>query len=139
MLNSALSRTASLGDILDTASLTTSFPTTQTGKQLQQVARLVNVRSTLETERATYYVRLGGFDTHSEMLNTLDEKMDEIDNALAAFVAEMKLEGVWDNTVVLSMSEFARTLSSNGLGTDHGWGGNMFVLGGGLAGGKILG
>ena len=47
--------------------------------------------------------------------------------------------GLWEQVVLLSASDFGRTLSSNGLGTDHGWGGNNFLIGGGLSGGKVLG
>jgi len=47
--------------------------------------------------------------------------------------------GVWENVTIVSMSEFGRTLTSNGRGTDHGWGGNHFVLGGGIRGGQIHG
>ena len=46
---------------------------------------------------------------------------------------------MWDDTVVVVQSEFARTLTSNGAGTDHAWGGNTLVLGGSVKGGRILG
>ena len=59
--------------------------------------------------------------------------------ALRSFVNEMKSQGRWDDVTVLSASEFGRTITSNGLGTDHGWGGNHFVLGGSVNGGKIHG
>ena len=67
------------------------------------------------------------------------DKMQEIDQALGAFSAEMKDQGVWDDVTVIVMSEFGRTLEPNGQGTDHGWGGNYFVLGGGVRGGEMLG
>ena len=62
-----------------------------------------------------------------------------INAALRAFVNEMKSQGRWDDVTVLSASEFGRTITSNGRGTDHGWGGNHFVLGGSVNGGKIHG
>ena len=55
------------------------------------------------------------------------------------FVDEMKAQGVWENVVIQEASEFGRTLASNGRGTDHGWGGNAFVLGGKVRGGQIHG
>ena len=59
--------------------------------------------------------------------------------ALEAFVEELKTE-LWESTVVLQFSEFGRTLSPNtGDGTDHGWGGNHFMLGGSVKRGKVLG
>ena len=116
-----------------------TFATDSTSQQLQQVAKLVNVSSQLRTERGAYFVRVGGFDTHSDNGGTLEEKFAEIDAALRAFVNEMKSQGRWDDVTVLSASEFGRTITSNGLGTDHGWGGNHFVLGGSVNGGKIHG
>ena len=52
---------------------------------------------------------------------------------------ELKGMGLWDSVVLLSASEFGRTLRSNGRGTDHGWGGNYFIAGGRLNGGQVLG
>ena len=46
---------------------------------------------------------------------------------------------MWDNVAVLLVSDFGRTITSNGKGTDHGWGGNYAVMGGKVNGGKILG
>ena len=72
-------------------------------------------------------------------IQTLRTKFDAINAALECFVAEMKAQGVWDDMAIVSLSDFGRTLTSNGLGTDHAWGGNHFVLGGGVQGGQIFG
>jgi cullin-associated NEDD8-dissociated protein 1 len=48
-------------------------------------------------------------------------------------------QGVWGNVTIVSASDFGRTLTSNGLGTDHAWGGNHFVVGGSVKGGQVLG
>ena len=47
--------------------------------------------------------------------------------------------GVWDSVVLQSSSEFGRTMTSNGRGTDHAWGGNHFTIGGSVLGQKIHG
>merc|ERR1719166_532797 len=65
-------------------------------------------------------------------------RFGEIDAALRAFVAEMSAQKVWDNVVLATESEFARTLDSNGGGSDHAWAGNHFVVGGALRGGRVL-
>ena len=88
-----------------------------------QVAKLINSSATLGTERGTFYVQAGGFDTHSDVKEVLQGNLGEIDAALASFVAEMKHQGRWDDVTIVSVSEFGRTLTSNGAGTDHGWGG----------------
>merc|ERR1711957_970385 len=51
---------------------------------------------------------------------------------------EVQRQGEFPNVVLVSMSDFGRTLSFNGEGTDHGWGGNSFVLGGEVDGGRII-
>jgi uncharacterized protein (DUF1501 family) len=62
-----------------------------------------------------------------------------VDQSVAAFKREMIHQGIWDNVVVVTASDFGRTLSSNGLGTDHAWGGNYFVAGGSVSGGQVFG
>merc|ERR1711959_525824 len=83
-----------------------------------------------------FIVRLGGFDSHK--FSDLAPKFEEIGTALRGFVAELEAQNVFDSTVVLTQSEFGRTLSSNGAGTDHGWAGNHFVLGGSVNGGHVF-
>mmetsp|Transcript_8963 Transcript_8963/g.10761 ORF Transcript_8963/g.10761 Transcript_8963/m.10761 type:complete len:2332 (-) Transcript_8963:118-7113(-) len=110
------------------------------GKQLEQVAYLIKAnQDTLKNERDAFYVTLGGFDTHSDLGETLETLFDDVNNALTSFVEEMKLQGLWENVTIIEVSEFGRTITSNGLGTDHGWGGNSFILGGSVKGGQILG
>merc|ERR1711904_576036 len=58
--------------------------------------------------------------------------------ALRSFVGELKAQNVFDKTVLASESEFGRTLTSNGAGTDHAWAGNHFVLGGSVNGGHVF-
>mmetsp|Transcript_72939 Transcript_72939/g.211143 ORF Transcript_72939/g.211143 Transcript_72939/m.211143 type:complete len:120 (-) Transcript_72939:286-645(-) len=50
----------------------------------------------------------------------------------------MKAQGVWDNVVMLTNSDFGRTLTPNGQGTDHAWAGNYFVMGGKVKGGRVF-
>jgi cullin-associated NEDD8-dissociated protein 1 len=63
----------------------------------------------------------------------------DVDNAICGLATELKAQGVWDDTVVLTVSDFGRTLTSNGQGTDHAWGGNHIVAGGKVRGGQIFG
>ena len=104
-----------------------------------QVARLISSRDALKSERDIFFVDIGGFDTHSDGKEVLESKMVEINDALESFVVEMKAQSLWDKVTIATASDFARTLTSNGLGTDHAWGGNVFVAGGSIDGGKILG
>ena len=103
------------------------------------MAKLIKVSADLRTERGAYYVSLGGFDTHKDNGPQLEKLFGDMNAALKAFVNEIKSQGRWDDVLVVSVSDFGRTITSNGLGTDHGWGGNHFVLGGSVNGGKIHG
>ena len=84
-----------------------------------------------------FYVELGGFDTHGDYRDQVATKYKDIDVALSTFVAEMKAQGVWVQVAVQSLSEFGRTITTNGVGTDHAWGGNHFLIG--VKGGAIHG
>jgi uncharacterized protein (DUF1501 family) len=99
--------------------------------------RIIQARGALGAGRDAFFVKLGGFDTHLDVAAGLARGLRDVDAALASFAAEMRLQGVWGNVTVVSASEFGRTLTSNGLGTDHGWGGNHFVCGGAVRGGQV--
>ena len=113
--------------------------------QLQAVARLIKIsrnESTLvNATRQVFVVRLPGFDTHSGQMrsNGLFSLMAQVSQAVGYFSEAMKEIGAEDEVTLFSMSEFGRTLSPNGSGTDHGWGGVQFMSGGAVNGGKIYG
>ena len=139
-VDNSLSRTATLNEVLDTATLEQPWQANSgLGNQLQQVARLIKSREQLGTDRQTFFVTIGGFDTHSNVGSTLVNRFQQIDAAIASFEEEMKLQGMWNDVTLISASDFARTITSNGAGTDHGWGGNYFMVGGSVKGRTIIG
>jgi uncharacterized protein (DUF1501 family) len=107
--------------------------------QFEQVANVIVARDAFEAEVDVFYVQLGGFDTHANVLATTQTKYKDINIALNTFVREMKAQGIWSRVAVQSLSEFGRTMTSNGHGTDHAWGGNQFLIGGDVRGGIIHG
>lgn len=119
--------------------LTTTFPDTHLGRQLQMVARLIHVRNTLQMQRQIFFVGLGGFDTHDNQLADQAEQLTELDGALAAFYAATSEMGVANGVTTFTASEFGRTTSINGDGTDHGWGSHHLILGGAVNGRRIYG
>lgn len=143
MLNRSVVDTARLGAILaDSPSPTASYPDSGIARQLKNVASVILARAKTGNEREMFYTEQGGFDSHFQALrpgSTVYTKLAEVDAALAAFEAEMKAEGLWDDVVLISGSDFGRKLASNSGGTDHAWGGNYFVAGGAVRGGQILG
>ena len=129
--------TDSLSDAVTAASYTYPYPNTDLGKKFQDVDVLFST-SSLGTEVG--YVRRGGFDSHSNQAAVLPSLLTEFNDALAAFVSNMKAKALWSNLIVLVISEFGRTNRENGsLGTDHGGAVPVFVMGGGVRGGQIIG
>jgi uncharacterized protein (DUF1501 family) len=83
-------------------------------------------------------LELGGWDTHNNQSNRLEQKLTELDNGLAALKSGLGEE--WANTVVIIGTEFGRTAKENGTGgTDHGTGSALFIAGGAVNGGKVAG
>jgi len=120
--------------------LNTTFGKDYVSLQLLQVAKLIKLRDVLKTERAVFVTQNYGYDTHAAYASTYSNSLfGWVDAGLGSFVNEMKAQGIWDDVVVLTVSEFGRTLSANGAGTDHAWGGNHWVASGSLKGGQILG
>jgi uncharacterized protein (DUF1501 family) len=92
--------------------------------------------------RQTFFVKLGGFDHHDELLNNQQRLLTMLDAGLSAFNTALKDTNdvnAHDNVVTFTISDFARTLSSNGQGSDHAWGGNHIIMGGPVQGGQIFG
>jgi uncharacterized protein (DUF1501 family) len=125
---------------LAATTLTTTFPDSSTADEFAMVARLMQTAEARGSNRDIFYVLSGGFDSHSNVDENLVEEFLEMNAALEAFVAELKVLNLWDKVVLVQQSEFGRTLEPNsGGGSDHGWGGNFFMFGGSVDGGKVLG
>jgi uncharacterized protein (DUF1501 family) len=137
--------------------------------QLHSVAAMIAARSALGTSRQVFFVSLGGFDNHGDQFGnnggtkrlvpdpSLPETtpaeraakiasggkhcilLNYVDEALKTFYDSMVSMGVSNQVTTMTMSDFGRTIKSNGAGSDHGWGGHYFVLGGAVKGGKIIG
>ena len=141
LLFQALGENELMYEELSNIYLNATFPETDLGSQLGAVAKVMKTKDIRGTDRDVFNVKIGGFDLHSQIEAPLIERLTTINDALEAFVIEMRdHQEIWDDVVVVVVSEFARTLMGNtGNGSDHAWGGNYFVASGSLAGGKILG
>lgn len=107
--------------------------------QLQMVARTIASRGALLAKRQTFFVQMGGFDLHGSIEANHPQLLARVNEAVAQFQAAIAGLGLENQVTVFSASDFARTLAPNGSGTDHAWGGNHFVVGGAVNGGKIYG
>ena len=138
--NRSRDNAAALAAALEGApALATVFPGSSLGAQLKMVARLIGVRSALDLKRQIFFVSIGGFDHHDYLLADQPHLLADLAQSLSAFydaTAEMGVEG---DVTAFTASDFGRTLSSNGDGSDHGWGAHHFVVGGGVRGGRFFG
>jgi len=111
----------------------------QLERQLHLVARLIEARESLGMQRQLFFVRMGGWDTHSNQNERLPLLMDELNSAVGNFATALTTLNLNDSVTTFTASDFGRTLTSNGNGTDHGWGGHNFVFGGAVSGGQVVG
>lgn len=120
--------------------LATAFPTSNSlADQLKMVARLIGARSTLGTKRQVFMVSLGGFDLHDNLISQQPTLMRRVSEAMSAFYDATVELGVADKVTAFTASDFGRTLSSNGDGSDHGWGSHHFMVGGAVKGRAFYG
>lgn len=118
---------------------TTPFPGSELGTQLQTVARLIAVRDVLAMQRQIFLVEAGGFDSHDNQNTVQPGLFADVSESVAAFHGALAEIGMADGVTTFTQSDFGRTLTSNGDGTDHAWGGVQFVAGGAVRGRDIYG
>jgi uncharacterized protein (DUF1501 family) len=112
---------------------------TPLGAQLKIVARIIAARKDLGVKRQVFFVSQNGYDNHDGMNGTHPGLLRELGGALADFQHAMAVLGIEDSVTTFTASEFGRTLVSNGDGSDHGWGGHHFILGGAVRGSRFYG
>ncbi|MBI4622268.1 MAG: DUF1501 domain-containing protein [Verrucomicrobia bacterium] len=124
----------------------TVFPASNLGNQLRMIARLMSVSSSLNVKRQIFFARLGGWDLHADQVDDVDRTigahanlLSQISRAISAFYDATVELGVAEQVTTFTASDFGRTYSSNGDGSDHGWGNHQFVVGGAVKGGDIYG
>lgn len=124
------------------AKFQTWFPSasgTNLAAQLQMVARLIEQGPALGLKRQVFMVSMGGFDTHDNLVETHPSLVRNVSNALKQFddaLVGMKLA---NSATAFTVSDFGRKLTANGDGTDHGWGGHQFIVGGAVNGNRFFG
>lgn len=105
------------------------YPATQLGKNLKTISSLI--MSDINTK--VYYVSLGSFDTHVNQESQQKRLFTELNNAVSAFVKDLKSNNRFQDVTIMTFSEFGRRVAQNASGgTDHGTANNMFFIGGGL-------
>ncbi|MGQ0700884.1 MAG: DUF1501 domain-containing protein [Panacagrimonas sp.] len=128
------------GALTGAAPLNTVFPASQLGKQLLAVTRLMQSRTQLGApSRQIFFIGMGGFDTHDAHLAQHANLLADLSASLKAFDGALNELGMGQSVTTFTHSDFGRTLTSNGDGTDHAWGSHQMVMGGAVRGGTIYG
>jgi uncharacterized protein (DUF1501 family) len=136
-----------LNSTLAGATTFTNFPTgSKLADQLKMIAQLISVASTLGVKRQIFFARLGGWDLHADQVDEVNHAMGthanllgQVSQAMNAFYNATVQLGIADRVTTFTASDFGRTYSSNGDGSDHGWGNHQIVVGGAVKGGDIYG
>ncbi|RIH88496.1 hypothetical protein Mlute_00623 [Meiothermus luteus] len=127
-LRTALTRVGQLRQVKNQA----QYPENAFGRSLADIARMIAGG----LGSSVYYTTLGGWDTHAGQAPRQAELLGYLAQGLAAFRTDMRAAGRDKDVLILVFSEFGRQVAENAsYGTDHGEGGLMLVLGGGVKGG----
>ncbi|MBS1730928.1 MAG: DUF1501 domain-containing protein [Bacteroidetes bacterium] len=128
-LSDTLSSAAYIFKESKTHPTTQLYPATPLGKDFKTIASLI--MSDINTK--IYYVSLGSFDTHVNQVNQQTRLFTELNNALEAFIKDLKMNHRFEDVVLMTFSEFGRRVAQNASGgTDHGTANNMIFISGGL-------
>lgn len=120
--------------------ITTVYPeNSNLGQQFLSAAKMIAIQKELGMNRLIFFVKANGYDTHDNQLQGMTDNFKDLNASLEAFQTTLEELGVDDRVLTFSASEFGRTLTSNGDGTDHGWGNHAYIMGTPVDGGKIVG
>ncbi|MCY7389617.1 MAG: DUF1501 domain-containing protein [Burkholderiales bacterium] len=119
--------------------LPAELATSSLAAQLRVVARMMASRNTLGAKRQVFFVSIGGWDTHDDQLTTQPSLHTQVAGALSYFYNATVGLGISDRVTTFTGSDFGRTLTTNGDGSDHGWGSHHFVMGGAVKGQQFFG
>jgi uncharacterized protein (DUF1501 family) len=119
--------------------LATPFSDHYFSAAMKRIAELISVRSSLGVTRQTFFVTYGGWDHHEDTLGQQADMLPALDAGLGQFQLALDELGLSNSVTTFTISDFGRTLTSNGKGSDHGWGGNAMVMGGAVKGGQLYG
>ncbi|QOW08895.1 DUF1501 domain-containing protein [Kaistella flava (ex Peng et al. 2021)] len=128
-MGSTINNAGYIFDKSNAKATTASYPNSALGKDFKNIASLIN--SDINTK--VYYLSVGSFDTHVNQNQRQSQLFSEINEAVKAFVKDLKSNGKFNEVLLMTFSEFGRRVSQNASkGTDHGTANQMFFVSGGL-------
>jgi uncharacterized protein (DUF1501 family) len=109
-------------------------------EELEVIGRMIALKKASgAVGRQVFFVRHDGYDTHGKQLEAHAKLLKELNDAMKYFHDVLAAKNLLDSVTTFTASDFGRQLSNNGDGTDHGWGGHHFIMGGAVQGGQIYG
>lgn len=116
-----------------------TFSDNNVSQSFRMIADIIAARGVLNKRRQTFFILFGGWDHHDEVLDNQAQMLPIVSHALSEFSQALDELGLTDKVTTFTSSDFSRTLTSNGRGSDHAWGANHMVMGGAVNGGQIYG
>ncbi|MCB1696220.1 MAG: DUF1501 domain-containing protein [Pseudomonadales bacterium] len=139
LANAIESQKVFVGALQQAPVLGTDFSDNYFSRSLRQVARIISVREQLGASRQTFFITVGGWDHHDDVLTNQAAMLPMVSAGLLEFRNALAELSVFDAVTTFTTSDFGRTLTSNGKGSDHGWGGHHIVMGGAVNGANYFG
>ena len=136
---------AGVGDLplpttpLPSGNASTTLDQVGLAKQLRVVAQIIQAAPALGLRRQVFMVQMGGFDSHTNQMRDQPGLMAQVAASTDWFLGTLQGAGLLGNVTLFTASDFGRTLTNNGAGSDHGWGAHHVVAGGDTLGGRIHG
>lgn len=119
--------------------LDTNFDPDSLSQRMKRIAQVIGASSDLNQSRQVFFVSIGGFDNHSNLLGAQENLLPQVSRALKSFYDATVELNCQDDVLTFTASDFGRTLGTNGQGSDHAWGAVQCLMGGGLKGGRMFG
>jgi uncharacterized protein (DUF1501 family) len=143
----AIADSAMLATVLNKdAPFKTEFPKSNLGQQLRMIARLAAAAPSLGLRRQVFFARIGGWDLHDHQVvagasatGAHAKLLADVSQSLAAFAKATDELGLAEQITTFTASDFGRTWTTNGDGSDHGWGSHHLIMGGAVKGGDLYG
>lgn len=140
LFRNSMNRNETLSKLLATSTVNLELTLDDNfSKKLELITKIIELRDSFSLPRQMFYIGLGGFDTHANQVASHNNLYNILDKGLNDFNIGLKEIGMFENTLTFISSDFGRSVTSNASGTDHGWGGHYFVMGGAVNGGKVYG
>jgi len=99
-------------------------------QDLKMIASTIGMHKELGFNRQIFFLNFGGWDHHDKLLGNHESMIGILSSAMEEFYDGLEQHHLSDQVLTFTTSEFGRTLTSNGDGSDHAWGGNVMVMGG---------